>query len=128
MKYSEFKKQVEGLSSGYMVERDDSGDVGVCYKNVLILYVPGGVQFDFSSYELSDSMPFSHKLYMLAAELAMTPIEKRADTTRYYVQVIKGVVDGYLNVHRNNHKFLFIGDAMGAPFGNLPLQKQKSRN
>lgn len=114
MRYSEFKREVDALSSNYVVRKElanifDEDIISVWYKEQPIMKISGTYQFVMQKFYLMDSTPFSHKLYMLAAELAMTPIEERNDPEKYYVHVVKNRCDGYLNLDRADLKKFCIG-------------------
>lgn len=83
MYYSEFKEEVESLSSKYCVGRDEG-------YTIVSFYSHGGYQdvididedFQYTvdileSVEQFNKLPFSNKLYMLVSELAVTPVKER---------------------------------------------------
>lgn len=86
MKYSEFKEAVEGLSKHYSVYRD-CGSVDVDYKSHTVLKVPAHqfMVLRMETYKdgyidrFRESLPYSHRLWMLASEFSMTPIKERKD-------------------------------------------------
>lgn len=108
MKFNEFKQLVEGLSNHYKVEIHASGVVRVLYRTrysltVLItigdrfrVLIPSVSQKYGDRYINLEPYPFSHKLFMYAAELAMTPRNKRMEEPRFQVHLIPSVT-GYLN-------------------------------
>ncbi|WP_338231018.1 hypothetical protein [Lactiplantibacillus paraxiangfangensis] len=85
MKYSEFKRKVEALSSKYQVRIEQTAFfTQVAYKGKGTIDISRTEQFDMRTGGSSlESLPFSHKLYMLAAELAMTPIDERKSEKKY---------------------------------------------
>lgn len=88
MYIGDFVKEVKELSSKYDVEVTD-GQVNVYYsrrnhvkypKSPQVLTVLLQTQYTFMleiSLDSFEALPFSHKLYMLGAELAMTPLNER---------------------------------------------------
>ena len=88
MYIDDFIKEVEELSSKYDVVVND-GQVDVYYsrrnhakypKYRRVLTVPLQAQYTFTrkvGLDDFEALPFSHKLYMLGAELAMTPLNER---------------------------------------------------
>ena len=88
MYINDFIKEVKELSTKYIVEVAN-GQVDVYYsrrkhakypKYRQVLNVPLQVQYTFTRTIMQDdfeALPFSHKLYMLGAELAMTPLNER---------------------------------------------------
>ena len=102
MKYDEAKKQIEQLSSKYSIDMSD-GDFNVVYKERgNTAYVAGYERYEFAFYDedIFQKLPFSNKLYMILAELAMTPLDKRVEDKKYFIHVFKGE-DGYLNIVNN---------------------------
>lgn len=87
MYYSEFKKEVEALSSKYSIGGNDEFTVVFLYnKNSNIgayspvISIEKNVQYRVKitkAVKHFEKLPFSHKLYMLAAELAQTPVKER---------------------------------------------------
>ena len=99
MKYSEAKKAIEALSSKYSACKD------ACFFNV---YCKNGevacVRTD-ERYSLvvwnEDSfknLHFSNKLYMILAELAMTPLDDRVEENKYYIKIRYGF-NCFLNIN-----------------------------
>lgn len=88
MYIDDFIKEVKDLSTKYDVELSD-GQVDVYYsrrkhanypKYHQVLTVPLQAQYTFArriGLDDFEALPFSHKLYMLGAELAMTPLNER---------------------------------------------------
>lgn len=81
MKYYEFKKEVSKLSKNYHFEEDDvCHDFLVYHKSQLVAKISDLLRFQvelFVSDADMNSLPFSHKLYMLMAELSMTKPHNR---------------------------------------------------
>lgn len=103
MKYDEAKKQIEQLSSKYSIDMSD-GDFNVVYKERgNTAYVAGYGRYEFAFYDkdIFQKLPFSNKLYMILAELAMTPLDKRVEEKKYYVKICGGSL-GYLNITSTN--------------------------
>lgn len=86
MKYSEFKEAVEGLSKHYSVYRD-CGSVDIDYKSHTVLKVPAHqfMVLRMETYKdgyidrFRESLPYSHRLWMLASEFSMTPVSERRE-------------------------------------------------
>lgn len=101
MKYIEAEKQIKALSDKYYIYMDD-GDFNVAYKeNEPIAYVGGNTRYKvniFYTEEAFQKIPFSSKLYIILAELAVTPIDERVEAKKYFIHVFEGSV-GYLNVN-----------------------------
>lgn len=101
MRYDEFKEKVEALSSKYEVkDREDMSGrfVRVIYDGVVVLNIYKNAQFKMTNVGLTESFRFIHNLYMLAAELAMTPIEDREDEKIYAFPIWNGhIMPWYLN-------------------------------
>ena len=97
MKYSEAKKAIEALSSKYDVSMG-YGDFNLVYKGITVaVYVDGYKQYKLDVYnkEFFSKLPFSNKLYMIMAELAMTPLDERVDDKKYRVMAF----GEYLNLN-----------------------------
>lgn len=101
MKYSEAEKQIKALSDKYYIYMYD-GDFNVAYKeNKPIAYVGGNTRYKiniFYTEEAFQKIPFSSKLYIILAELAVTPIDERVEAKKYYVKVFNNEL-GYLNIN-----------------------------
>ena len=82
MKYSEAIKLIEGLSKKYSIN-DGKPIFEIIYKSKPIAWVDKQEQFNFGRVNISASgfneLPYSHKLWMILAELAMTPISEREE-------------------------------------------------
>ena len=81
MKYSEATKLIKGLSKKYSI--DNESVFKLVYKKKPIAWVDKLEQFNFGHIDTLvpefAKMPYSHKLYMILAELAMTPLDKRVE-------------------------------------------------
>ncbi|AAP74506.1 hypothetical protein phiJL1_ORF93 [Lactobacillus phage phiJL-1] len=91
MKYSEAEKQIKALSSKYNVNMADS-DFIVNYKNMLVAWVKNNKRYLLYNDENHfKKIPFSNKLYMILAELAITQLDERVEKeNKYYIHVLKG--------------------------------------
>ena len=97
MKYSEAVKQIEELSSKYRVYMTDE-NFTITYKNMIVAWVVNKQRYLFYNNEVHfNKLPFSDKLYMLLAELAITPLDKRVEEKKYYVKIFDNEL-GYLNI------------------------------
>ena len=99
MKYSEAKKAIEALSSKYDISMR-GGDFDVAYNGrTHVIYVSGDYEYGiYVGYpEMFSVIPSSNKLYMILAELAMTPPDERVKEKKYYVKIFDGEL-GYLNI------------------------------
>lgn len=82
MLYTEFSSEVKKLSSRYYVFIGPS-KISVYYgkENLeLVMRIARNLQYSFKRHVKSsqwDKLPFSHNLYMLSSELAVTPVRKR---------------------------------------------------
>lgn len=97
-----FIKEVKELSTKYDVEVTN-GQVDVYYsrrkhakypKYHQVLTVPLQAQYTFSrrvGLDDFEALPFSHKLYMLGAELAMTPLDERTPESYKRAQQTKEI-------------------------------------
>lgn len=81
MKYSEATKAIQGLSKKYLINNDAVFEL--IYKSKPIAWVDKQQQFVFGRANILasefDKLPYSHKLWMILAELAMTPISEREE-------------------------------------------------
>lgn len=106
MKYSEAKKKIEALSSKYSISMR-GGDFDVAYNGKThIIYVSGDYEYGlYVCYpEMFSIAPFSNKLYMILAELAVTPLDERVDKKKYRVKAF----GDYLNINVDTlHAFMF---------------------
>lgn len=102
MYIDDFVKEVKELSTKYDVEVTN-GQVDVYYsrrkhakypKYHQVLTVPLQAQYTFSrrvGLDDFEALPFSHKLYMLGAELAMTPLDERTPESYKRAQQTKEI-------------------------------------
>ena len=95
MKYDEATKLIQGLSKEYSVNNDDKSVFELSYKYKPISWVDKQEQFNFGHMNTLvpefNKLPYSHKLYMILAELAMTPLNERKE---HKWNVIVGNDDG----------------------------------
>lgn len=101
MKYSEAEKRIKALSSKYDISMR-GGDFDVSYNGKThIIYVSGDYKYGINvGYpEMFSVIPFSDNVYMILAELAMTPLDERVDGKKYRVKAF-GM---YLNIKTNNN-------------------------
>lgn len=99
MKYSEAKKQIEALSSKYDIDMGD-GDFNIVYKgNLRTTYVHGHYRYSLHVEDdrTFSKLPFCNKLYMILAELAMTPLVDRVEEKKHYIKIFDNMF-GYLNI------------------------------
>lgn len=100
MKYSEATKAIQGLSKKYLINDDYKSVFELSYKYKSVAWVDKQEQFNFgranrlqqlnfgranASASEFDKLPYSHKLWMILAELAMTPLDKRKDEHKWNV-------------------------------------------
>ena len=82
MKYNEATKLIQELSKKYSTNNGKSV-FEFTYKSKPIAWVDKLEQFSFGRFNISDfgfnELPYSHKLWMILAELAMTPISEREE-------------------------------------------------
>ncbi|AUV60122.1 hypothetical protein [Lactobacillus phage Semele] len=99
MYIDDFVKEVKELSSKYDVEVTN-GQVDVYYSRRKharyhkVLTVPLQAQYTFTrriGLDDFEALPFSHKLYMLGAELAMTPLDERTPESYKRAQQTKEI-------------------------------------
>lgn len=99
MKYSEAKKAIEALSSKYSARLNDFPKYfSINYKGSEIAYIDGEERYGITVWKHFSKSPFSNKLYMILAELAMTPLDERVEAKKYYVKVFNNEL-GYLNIN-----------------------------
>lgn len=134
MKYTDAKKQIEALSSKYSAYKDKATDFfNVYYKNYEVAYVRTNKRYSISVWceKYFLKLPFSNKLYMILAELAMTPLDERAEVKKYYVKVYDSVI-GYLNINYFTSKMsvddVSEGNGYKTKFTNKDIDGLKQRN
>ena len=90
MKYDEAIKLIKGLSKKYSIYNGKSVFEFI-YKSKPIAWVDKLEQFNFGIVDTLapefDKLPCSHKLWMILAEFAMTPLDKRKDEHKWNVIV-----------------------------------------
>ena len=83
MKYDEATKLIKGLSKEYSIYNNDKSVFELSYKYKPIAWVDKQEQFNFGHMNTLvpefNKLPYSHKLYMILAELAMTPLNERKE-------------------------------------------------
>lgn len=124
MRKREFIKAVEALSKDYTVRQGffdvlpgilDNGAYAqliIYYKRNQVVILNDDWQFSFSNTRSSrefERLPFSHKLWMLCAEYAMTPVSKRKDEIKFRVKMLPGEAS-YLNSSDFTESEIFLGD------------------
>jgi len=98
MKYIEANKQIEALSRKYSTKLNDfSKYFNINYKGSEIAYIDDEERYGIAVWKHFSKLPFSNKLYMILAELAMTPLDERVEDKKYYVKIFDGGL-GYLNI------------------------------
>jgi len=130
MKYSEAEKQIKALSSKYDVYMV-GGDLTVYYKNIIVAWVNSEERYLlYNDESCFKKLPFSNKLYMILAELAMTPLDERVEDKRYYVKIFDGKA-GYLNINiidgRMTTNSMYEDDAFKTKFTNKAIEQLKQR-
>ena len=134
MKYSEAEKQIKELSSEYKINMGD-GDFNLIYKGLVMgIFVKGHAQYamTISDVKLLSKLPLSHKLYMILAELAATPLNMRKEEEKkHYVKIYDSVV-GYLNIGVLTHKMSVDSktniDTMKTKFTDKDIEELKKRD
>ena len=89
MKYIEATKLIKGLSKKYSTDNNGKRYFEIIYKSKSIAWVNKQERFnlgvaDTLVYEF-DKLPYSHKLWMILAELAMTKLSDRLNEPKYNV-------------------------------------------
>ncbi|MDT4758328.1 hypothetical protein [Lactiplantibacillus plantarum] len=111
MKYSEAEKLIKALSSKYSIDVDSfNGCLNINYKGIEIAFINNDTRYNVNVWSSEDfsKLPFSNKLYMILAELAMTPLDERAEETKQYVKVFDNEF-GYLNIDDSNGDMVISG-------------------
>lgn len=99
MKYSEASKQITELSKNYSIIFDptstpiSNGTYTVYYKDKEIVQVGQEMYRLWYTYKYLYKLPFGNKLWMIMAELAMTPPEDREEEAKYNVIIGKDKVN-----------------------------------
>ena len=98
MKYSEAEKQIKALSSKYSINKF-GGYFNVNYKGAEVAYVSTKNQYFIRVWfeDCFKKMPFNNKIYMILAELAITPVDERVEEKKHYIKIFDGEF-GYLNI------------------------------
>lgn len=131
MKYSEAEKQITALSNKYSIDMDEfSGYFNINYKGKEVAFVNSDSEYSIGVWNSKTfhKLPFSNKLYMVLSELALTPLDKRAEDKKYYIHVFKGQ-NGYLNIVDSNVRFYNKIEANGfkTKFTGTEIEKLKQR-
>lgn len=133
MLYSEAEKQIKTLSSKYEVDMAD-GDFNVFYNGKgCDVYVSDGYEYALhvENDRTFSKLPFSNKLYMILAELAITPLDKRVEEKKYYIKIFDGEF-GYLNIDISTGNITADGvceiDTVKTKFTNKAIEQLKKRN
>lgn len=99
---TELKKEIMKLSDKYSFAEIDSSIIGprlfVSYKGNTVLRIYKVIQYRYEvTIEQSDfyRLPYSNKLWMLAAEFAMTPVDKRFKENKYNVIIVNNSNNEY---------------------------------
>ena len=132
MKYSEAEKQIKALSDKYDISMYD-GDFNVLYNGKTDAICVS----HYYEYELHvqnnrafSKLPFSRKIYMVLAELAITPLDERVEEKKYYVKVFDNEF-GYLNIDNStgemNISSMFAGCGYNTKFTNKEIEQLKQR-
>lgn len=118
MKYIEAKKQIKALSSKYEVEMGGGGFNVVYNGKDYGIYVSGSYEYGVYINDAKKfyGMPFSNKLYMILAELAMTPLDERVEEKKHYVKVFDNDF-GYLNIDNSHGDMVMVIANMSAGYG-----------
>ncbi|WPC19451.1 hypothetical protein N6G95_09570 [Pediococcus inopinatus] len=100
MKYSEAKKQIKTLSSKYDIDIKGGNFFNVNYKGSEAAYISIKKPYYVNVWyeDRFKQLPFSNKLYMILAKLAVTPLDERVEEKKHYVKVFDNEF-GYLNIN-----------------------------
>ena len=83
MKYDKATELIKGLSKKYLINNDGKSVIEIIYKSKPIAWVNKQQQFSFGMVNTLvfkfNELPYSHKLWMILAELAMTPLSEREE-------------------------------------------------
>ena len=83
MKYDEATKLIKGLSKKYSIDNNGKRYFELIYKSKSIAWVNKQERFNLGVVDTLASkfskMPYSYKLWMILAELAMTPLNERKE-------------------------------------------------
>jgi len=134
MKYSEAEKAIESLSSKYSAYKDKyTNYFNVYYKNVEVAYVRTNERYSVTVWfeKYFPKLPFSNKLYMILAEISMTPLDERVEEKKYYVNVYDSAL-GYLNINTFTGKMsmndISEGDGYKTKFTDKAIEQLKQRD
>lgn len=110
MKYSEAEKQIKTLSKKYHIKMR-GGNFDVAYNGKpYVTYVSDIYEYGLYVNDVNkfSGMPFSNKLYMILAELAMTPLDERVEEKKHYVKIFNNDF-GYLNIESSTGEMVVSG-------------------
>ena len=134
MKYSEAEKQIKELSSKYDIDMGDR-DFNIVYKgNIRTTYVAGHYRYNLHVEDdrTFSKLPLSNKLFMILAELAITPLDERVEEKKYYVKICGGSLGYYLNIKTSTNKMIVNSkdDASGfkTKFTDKEIEQLKQRD
>lgn len=103
MKYSEAEEQIKTLSKKYSIDMDEfSGYFNINYKGKEVAFVSSDGEYSVGVWDSKyfHKLPFSNKLYMILAELAITQLDERKDEKKYLVKAF----GNYLNINVGNNR------------------------
>ena len=135
MKYIEAEKKIKALSSKYSINMED-GDFDVLYnRKTYAAYVSNDYEYGLhvGSFLSFSKLPFSRKLYMILAELAITPLDEREEENKYYVKIGDSIFS-YLNIYTvTNKTLMMVGDTcetkfIKTKFTNKEIEQLKQRD
>ena len=99
---TELKKEIKKLSDNYSFAEATSSITGpkllISYKGNTVLCIYKVIQYRYEgTIEQSDfyRLPYSNKLWMLVAEFAMTPVDKRFKENKYNVIIVNNSNNEY---------------------------------
>lgn len=131
MKYTDAKKQIEALSSKYNAYKGEYTEYfNVYYKNTEVAYV--STEKPYFTRVWSENrfkqMPFSNNLYMILSELAMTPLDERAEEKKYYVKVFQAHLNIRVIDNRPSINTSYENYAIHTKFTEKEIEQLKQRD
>lgn len=133
MKYNEAEKQIKALSSKYDIDMED-GDFNVLYNGETDdVFVSGDCEYILyvENSRTFSKLLFSSKLYMILAELAMTPLDERVEEKKHYVKIFDNDF-GYLNIDSSTGDTVVSGMSAGygykTKFTDKEIEQLKQRD
>ena len=133
MKYSEAEKQIKALSNKYDIDKSWGFFEVIYNKKNYVISVSVNNEYGLRVRDINkfSSMPFSDKLYMILAELAMTPLDERVEEKKYYVKIFNNEF-GYLNIDiSTGNMMVYDGretDFIKTKFTNKAIKQLKQRD